>query len=72
MTDEALIRMGFFFGTLGVMALWEILAPRRMLTVSKTVRWVNNLGLVFFNSFLSRLIFPAALIGMAAFADTQG
>lgn len=72
MTNEAFIRMSFFFGMLGVMALWEILAPRRALTVSKTVRWVNNLGLVFFNSFLLRLIFPAAAVGVAAFASAEG
>ncbi|GMR17865.1 MAG: sterol desaturase family protein [Gammaproteobacteria bacterium] len=72
MANEKYIRMGFFFGILTTMALWEILAPRRALTVSKTVRWVNNLGLVFFNSFLLRLIFPAAAVGMAAFANTQG
>ncbi|HDH16837.1 MAG TPA: sterol desaturase family protein, partial [Gammaproteobacteria bacterium] len=39
--------MGFFLGVLVIMALWEIAAPRRGLTVSKTMRWVNNLGLVF-------------------------
>jgi sterol desaturase/sphingolipid hydroxylase (fatty acid hydroxylase superfamily) len=72
MANEALIRMSCFFGILAVMALWEVLAPRRALTVSKTVRWVNNLGIVFFNSFLLRLIFPAAAVGMAAFAGTQG
>ena len=38
MANEAIIRMSFFFGILGVMALWEVLAPRRALTVSKTVR----------------------------------
>lgn len=72
MNNEAFIRMSIFLGVLGVMALWEILSPRRALTVSKTVRWVNNLGLVFFNSFLLRLIFPAAAAGMAAFASAQG
>jgi len=72
MANETFIRMGFFFGTLGSMAIWEILAPRRALTVSKTVRWVNNLGIVFFNSFLLRLIFPAAAVGMAAFTSQQG
>jgi len=72
MTYEPAIRLGFFFGMLGVMALWEIFSPRRALTVSKTVRWVNNLGLVFFNSFVLRLIFPAAAVGMAAFANAQG
>jgi len=45
LTNEKPIRMGFFFGVLAIMAVWEILAPRRQLTVSKTVRWVNNLGL---------------------------
>ena len=71
-TSEAFIRMGFFFGVLAVMALWEILAPRRQLTLSKVVRWGNNLLLVFLNSFLLRLLFPAAAGGMAAFASDHG
>ncbi|GMR08627.1 MAG: sterol desaturase family protein [Gammaproteobacteria bacterium] len=72
MENEKTIRMGFFFGMLAVMALWEVLAPRRALTVSRTVRWVNNLGLVFFNSFIIRLLFPAAAIGVAGFAAENG
>lgn len=72
MTHEAFIRMGFFFGILGIMALWEILAPRRALAASKAVRWANNLGLVIFNSIILRLIFPAAAVGMAAFTAAQG
>ena len=54
------------------MALWEILAPRRALTVSKAIRWTNNLGLVFFNSLVLRFLFPAAAVGMAAVAGEQG
>ncbi len=72
MNNEKTIRMGFFFGMLAVMCLWEILAPRRALTVSKIVRWTNNLGLVFFNSFLIRLLFPTAAVGVAAFAEMRG
>jgi len=72
MTNEKAIRMGAFFGILGVMAVWEILAPRRALTISKAVRWVNNLGIVFFNSFLVWLIFPVLAVGMASFASSQG
>lgn len=72
LANEVPIRMGCFFGILAVMALWEVLVPRRSLTVSKPVRWANNLGLVFFNSFLLRLMFPAAAVGMAAFASSQG
>jgi len=69
---EQAIRLGFFFGVLGLMSVWEVLAPRRTLTVSKTLRWVNNLGLVFFNTVLLRLLFPAAAAGMAVFAGARG
>ncbi len=66
--NEVAIRLSFFFGVFAVMAYWEVIAPRRTLTVSKTVRWVNNIGLVFLNSFLLRLLFPAAAVGVAAYA----
>ena len=72
MNNELPIRLGFFFGIFGMMALWEILAPRRSLHTSKAVRWTNNLGLVFFNSFVLRLLFPAAAVGTAFFAIEQG
>ena len=72
MANEVTIRLGFFFGVFAVMAVWEVLAPKRELTVSKLVRWVNNLGLVFLNSFILRLLFPAAAVGVAAFAGAQG
>jgi len=71
-SNEKTIRLSFFLGTLVLMAVWEIIAPRRALTVSKTLRWANNLGLVFFNSFIVRLIFPAAAVGVAAFAAEHG
>ncbi|VAX01842.1 Fatty acid hydroxylase family (carotene hydroxylase/sterol desaturase) [hydrothermal vent metagenome] len=70
--NETPIRLGFFFGVFAIMGLWEVLAPRRALTVSKAVRWVNNLGLVFLNSAILRLIFPMAAVGVAAFAAEQG
>jgi len=69
MQYEKEIRMGFFFGMLVIIGLWEVIAPRRALTMSKTVRWVNNLGLVFLNSFIVRLIFPIAAIGVAGLAQ---
>lgn len=69
---EVPIRLGFFFGVFGAMALWEVLAPRRPLGVSKPVRWANNLALVFFNSILLRLVFPAAAVGVALYAQSRG
>ena len=70
--QEVSIRLGSFFGILLVMALWEFAAPRRRLTASKALRWINNLGIVFLDSFLVRIIFPAAAVGMAAFAQEHG
>ncbi len=72
LAHEAPLRLGFFLGILAVMGLWEVVAPRRPLTVSKPLRWANNLGLVFLNTALVRLIFPAAAVGMAVFATAHG
>jgi sterol desaturase/sphingolipid hydroxylase (fatty acid hydroxylase superfamily) len=54
------------------MALWEFSAPRRALTQSKAMRWLVNLELVVINTVLLRLLFPAAAVGMALFAQAQG
>ncbi len=72
LANEMSIRLGFFFGIFAVMAAWEWRAPRRVLKVSKLLRWTNNLGLVFLNSFILRLLFPAAAVGVAVFAHEQG
>lgn len=69
---EVVIRLGFFFGILGAMTLWELAAPRRVHSVSKLLRWINNIGIVFLNSFLLRALFPAAAVGMAVFSQEHG
>lgn len=70
--NEIAIRLVFFFGTFILMAAWELVAPKRALTVSKLVRWVNNLGLVTLNSFFIRIVFPAAAVGISVTAyDNQ-
>jgi sterol desaturase/sphingolipid hydroxylase (fatty acid hydroxylase superfamily) len=62
---EAAVRLGVFIAVFLVMGLWEWLSPRRRLTVSKPLRWVNNLGLLAINSVVLRLLFPAAAVGLA-------
>jgi sterol desaturase/sphingolipid hydroxylase (fatty acid hydroxylase superfamily) len=52
--------------------LWEVAAPRRALTVSKTPRWASNLGLVVLNTVMLRLLFPLAAVGVAAFCVKNG
>ncbi len=69
---EIAIRLAFFFSMLGIMAIWEIIAPRRTLSIPKSIRWFNNLGIVVLNTLILRLLFPAAAVGMAAFANTEG
>lgn len=69
---EAAIRFGFFFGTLAVMTVWELLAPRRPLTQSKPLRWSSNLGLALMNNVVWRLLIPAGAVGLAAAVQAQG
>lgn len=70
--NEMFVRLGFFLGIFFVMAAWEKAAPRRALQQSKLTRWANNLGLTFFNTFVLRLLFPAAAVGTALIADEKG
>ncbi|MFY9722064.1 MAG: sterol desaturase family protein [Azonexus sp.] len=72
MANETAIRLGFFVGMLALIGAWEIVAPRRALTLSKAQRWSANLGLVALNTVLLRLIFPLAGAGMAAFCAENG
>jgi len=72
MNNEVVIRLSFFLGVFAIMAIWEVIAPRRVLTVSKIMRWSNNLALVFLNTLVLRLLFPAAAVGVAVFASEQG
>ena len=70
--SEPMIRLGFFVGVFATVALWEVLAPRRALTLGRAVRWASNLGIVALNTLVVRLLFPAAAVGVAAFCAAQG
>jgi len=72
LANEPAIRLGFFLGVFAVIGFWEVLAPRRLLTVSKALRWTSNLGLVVLDTVLLRLIFPLAGVGLAAFCAKNG
>jgi sterol desaturase/sphingolipid hydroxylase (fatty acid hydroxylase superfamily) len=72
MESEGLIRLGFFFGILIIMALCEVFAPRRALTTSKTTRWFSNLSIVFVNTAIVRFLSPALAIPMAMSAQESG
>lgn len=69
---EAVLRLVFFFGVFAVMLLWENLAPKRNLSVSRRQRWTHNIGLLLLNSLALRLLFPAAAVGIAYTAANAG
>jgi len=72
LTNEPIIRLGFFLGVFAVIGLWELAAPRRVLTVPKALRWASNLAIVVLNTVLLRLLFPLAAVGVAAFCTANG
>jgi sterol desaturase/sphingolipid hydroxylase (fatty acid hydroxylase superfamily) len=72
LANEPLIRLSFFVGVFAVVGIWEVLAPQRALTLSRSLRWASNLGLVALNTVLLRLLFPMAAVGMAAFCADKG
>jgi sterol desaturase/sphingolipid hydroxylase (fatty acid hydroxylase superfamily) len=70
--SERVIRLGSYAGIFGFMAIWEVLAARRELTSSKGRRWVGNLGLVFLDTLIVRLLFPTAALGTALIVADLG
>ncbi len=71
LTNEAAIRAASFFGIFIVVALWELVGPGRKLSVSKGLRWINNLGIVFFNTLLLRFLAPLMAVGLAIMAGEE-
>ena len=66
------IRLTFFFGILFLVTAWELLAPRRSLTTSKTSRWFSNLSIVLIDSLAVRLLMPLQAVGVALFVAKHG
>ena len=74
-TDGA-IRLGVFLGVLLLMALVEVLWPKRKLEVAKPGRWVTNLGISVLGAILLRLMamlaVPIAAVAAAFYAERNG
>jgi sterol desaturase/sphingolipid hydroxylase (fatty acid hydroxylase superfamily) len=69
---ESAIRLGFFFGTFVLMALWEVIAPLRVAGASKAIRWPNHLSLAVVNIVLSRVLFPLGAVALAMYVGELG
>ncbi|OIQ26313.1 sterol desaturase family protein [uncultured Vibrio sp.] len=68
MMDPEFLRLTFFVLTFVVCASWEWLAPKKALTQSKTIRWLNNIALISMSSLLVAVLLPVAAYQAAVYA----
>ena len=71
-TYEPLIRLAAFAGVFGVMAVWELLKPRRRQAIGRNWRWPNNLGVMAVDVVLVRILLPITAVGLALIAEARG
>ncbi|MFQ6613056.1 MAG: sterol desaturase family protein [Fidelibacterota bacterium] len=70
--SEASIRLGSFLAVFILMALWELINPRRKLSESKPRRWFINLGLTFINVLFTRVTVGTLAFSVAIFTREHG
>ena len=68
---DVVLRLSAFIGVLGLMASWELLAPKRGLSTAKIARWAANLSIVALDSAIIRFLFGAGAIGAALMAGER-
>lgn len=66
---EAAIRLSFFMGGFGLLALIEWLNPKRTLIQDKGKRWRNSFALMAISVVTVRLLFPVTAVGAAYYVE---
>lgn len=69
---EPYVRLAAFAAVFAVMALWELLAPRRTQAIGRAARWPSNIGVVILDTALVRILFPTTAVGLALLAQAKG
>ena len=76
LASEAAVRLAAFLSIFAAMAVFELASPRleraEMAGALKTKRWVTNLSIVLISSIVMRIVFPAAAVGAAIWAEANG
>jgi sterol desaturase/sphingolipid hydroxylase (fatty acid hydroxylase superfamily) len=72
LTSEPYIRLTVFAGVFVIMAVWELVAPRRAQAIGRGWRWPNNLGVVIVDAAVVRVLLPAGAVGVALVAEAHG
>ena len=69
---EIPVRLAAFAGVLTMMAVWELIAPRRHQAAERPLRWSSNLGIVVLDTVLVRILVPTTAVGVALLAEARG
>src|SRR4051794_14693572 len=69
---ELTVRIAAYSAVFGILAAWELLAPRRQLAVGRKLRWANNLAVFIVDALAVRLLIPTAAVGAAVLASDRG
>jgi sterol desaturase/sphingolipid hydroxylase (fatty acid hydroxylase superfamily) len=69
---DLVIRIAAAAPIFAVMAVWEILAPRRPRSTERRWRWPSNLGILIADAAAVRILIPAAAVGAALVAAGNG
>ncbi len=72
MEFDILIRVIAFLSVFGLMASWEMIAPRRQLSALRLKRWVANLSVAVLNTIVIRVVLASGAVGVAMVAAEQG
>jgi len=74
--SEVQLRLSVFIGVFLIMALMEVLMPRRPLNHSKTNRWITNISIIAMGSVVVRLmgmfIVPLLAVATALWTEANG
>lgn len=74
--SEATIRLTAFLSVFAAMAIYELWSPRlerqEMRGAWKSRRWFTNLSILVLSSVALRVVFPAAAVGTAVWAEANG
>jgi sterol desaturase/sphingolipid hydroxylase (fatty acid hydroxylase superfamily) len=70
--SDAAVRLCFFLAVFMLVAIAELVWPRRILVASKPKRWFCNIAIVVIDSIAVRLLLPLMPLGMAEIAAAKG
>ena len=69
---EPYVRLAVFGMVFAIIAIWEGVAPRRHQRIARLTRWPGNLGIVFLNTAVVRVLFPTGAVALALLAEQKG